>query len=100
LPILVTVFKNIIYQILEKLFKKHHMDHPLKVHKKDNFFGFDFEFCTFLLLVMQNNKILGKIFLIRPLWGELRLFRIVLRLRGMKKFFKIGQIFIYFSNHI
>ena len=27
------------------------------------------------------------------LWGELRLFRVVLRLRGMKKFFKIGQNF-------
>jgi hypothetical protein len=25
---------------------------PLKVHKKDNFFGSDFEFCTISLLVM------------------------------------------------
>jgi hypothetical protein len=33
--------------------------------------------------------------LIGPLWGELRLFRVVLRLRG-KKNFKIGQIFILF----
>jgi hypothetical protein len=29
--------------------------------------------------------------LIGPLWGELRLFRVVLGLRGMKKIFKIGQ---------
>jgi hypothetical protein len=38
-----------------------------------------------------NNMILVKIFLIGPLWGELRLFRVVLRLRGMKKNFKIGK---------
>ncbi len=31
-----------------------------------------------------------KIF-IGPLWGELRLFRVVLGLRGMKKIFKIGK---------
>ena len=31
-------------------------------------------------------------FFIGPLWGELRLFRAVLRLRGMEKKFKIGQI--------
>jgi hypothetical protein len=29
--------------------------------------------------------------LIGPLWGELRLFRVVLGLRGMKNIFKIGQ---------
>ncbi len=29
--------------------------------------------------------------MIGPLWGELRLFRVVLGLRGMKKNFKIGQ---------
>jgi hypothetical protein len=38
--------------------------------------------------------------LIGPLWGELRLFRVVLRLRGTKKNFKIGQNFFYFLNHI
>ncbi len=26
----------------------------LKVHKNENFFGFDFEFCTFSLLVMSK----------------------------------------------
>jgi hypothetical protein len=31
--------------------------------------------------------------LIGPLWGVLRLFRVVLRLSGTKNFFKIGQIF-------
>jgi hypothetical protein len=34
--------------------------------------------------------------LIGPLWGELQLFRVVLRQCGMKKIFKIGQIFILF----
>ncbi len=29
--------------------------------------------------------------MIGPLWGELRLFRVVLGLRGMKQIFKIGQ---------
>ena len=29
--------------------------------------------------------------MIGPFWGELRLFRVVLGLRGMKKIFKIGQ---------
>jgi hypothetical protein len=32
--------------------------------------------------------------LIGPLWGELRLFRVVLGLRGMKKIFKIGKKFL------
>ncbi len=30
------------------------MSSILKVHKNDNFFGFDFEFCTISLLVMQK----------------------------------------------
>jgi hypothetical protein len=27
---------------------------PLKVHKKENFFGFDFEFCTISMSVMHK----------------------------------------------
>jgi hypothetical protein len=27
---------------------------PLKVHKNENFFGFDFEFCTISVLVMHK----------------------------------------------
>jgi hypothetical protein len=38
--------------------------------------------------------------LIGPLWGELRLFRVVLRLRGMKKNFKIGQKFFFFKSYM
>jgi hypothetical protein len=28
----------------------------LKVHKNENFFGFDFEFCTISMLVMHKNE--------------------------------------------
>ena len=48
----------------------------------------------------KNNKILVKKILIGPLWGELRLFRVVLRLRGMKKFFKIGPKFFSKTNYM
>jgi hypothetical protein len=30
------------------------LEHCLKVHKNENFFGFDFEFCTISLLVMSK----------------------------------------------
>jgi hypothetical protein len=36
--------------------------------------------------------------LIGPLWGELRLFRVVLVLRGMKKNSRRGQNFFLFSK--
>ncbi len=39
--------------------------------------------------------------MIGPLWGELRLFRVVLGLRGMKKMFKIGQKnFFFFKSYM
>jgi hypothetical protein len=38
----------------------HVYNHRLKVHKNENFIGFDFEFCTISLLVMSNIKILQK----------------------------------------
>ncbi len=34
--------------------------------------------------------------MIGPIWGKLRLFRIVLRLLGMKKIFELGQNFFKF----
>ncbi len=49
----------------------------LNVHKNDNFFGFDFEICTISLLVMLKYKVLYKNFLIGPLLGDLRFFRLV-----------------------
>jgi hypothetical protein len=71
----------------------------LKVHKIENFFCSDFEFCPISLLIMHKYVIRfwGENFLIGPLWGELRLFRVVLRLRGMKKIFELIQkIFSFF----
>ena len=32
---------------------------PLKVHKNENFFSSDFEFCTFSMLVMVKYFLLG-----------------------------------------
>ncbi len=36
--------------------QRHDLDgkHHLKVHKNENFFGFDFEFCTISLFVMSK----------------------------------------------
>jgi hypothetical protein len=38
-----------------KFSAKRHPDH-LKVHKNENFFGFDFEICTVSLLVMHKYE--------------------------------------------
>ncbi len=58
--------------------------------------GFDFEFCTISVLVMHKYKILVKKF-----WGELRLFRVVLRLCGMKKKFQDGpKIFLFLKSYM
>ncbi len=40
------------YSIVRTL--KDTQSHRLKVHKNENFFGFDFEFCTISLLVMSK----------------------------------------------
>jgi hypothetical protein len=53
---------------------------PLKVHKIENVFGFDFEFYTVSLLVMLKYE--G--FVTNNFW-------LALRLRGMKIFFNLGQ---------
>jgi hypothetical protein len=68
---------------------------PLRVHKNENFFGFDFEFCTISLLVMLKYLGFVNFFLIEPMWGEVRLFRIVIRLRGTTKKCQARQFFIY-----
>jgi len=52
----------------------------LKVHKIENFFGSDFELCVISLLLVSYAQILRfckKPFLIRPLLGEIQLFRVV-----------------------
>jgi hypothetical protein len=71
----------------------------LKVHKNENFFGFDFDFCIVSLLVMLIYEgFVKKLFLIWPLWGEVGLFRVVLRLRGMKIIFNLGQKIVFFLS--
>ncbi len=71
----------------------------LKVQKIEIFFGFDFKFVLFLCNLCQNIKILQKNFLIGPFWAEVQFFCIVLRLRGIKIVFNLGQI-IFFQHHI
>jgi hypothetical protein len=76
--------------------KPFHATATLKVHKIENFFGFDFEFYAVSLLVMLKYEgFVTKIFWIGPLWGEVGLFRVVLRLRGMKIFLNLGQKFFF-----
>ncbi len=55
------------------------------------------EFALFLCYLCQNIKIFQKKFLIGPLLGEVRFFRVVLGLSGMKKNFELGQKFFFFS---
>jgi hypothetical protein len=43
----------------------------LKVHKHENFFGSDFEFLTFLWLVIPNSYF-QEIFFIAPILGKLQ----------------------------
>ncbi len=54
-----------------------------KVHKNENFFGSDFEFCTISLLVIF--KFLTKKILNGP-WGEVRVFLVILNLEEQKNF--------------
>ncbi len=52
----------------------------------------------FIVTYAKMIRFWGKNFLIGPLWRELRLFRVVLRLRGMKKIFwaRSKKYFIFF----
>jgi hypothetical protein len=65
----------------------------LKVHKNENFFVSNFEFCSISLLVMLKYYGFVKKNFDGAFLGELRLFSLVLRLWGTKKFFKLGQFF-------
>ncbi len=65
----------------------------LKVHKNENFFGFNFDFLLFHCLLGINNKIMGKNFFDWTIMGGA-----TIKTRRNKKIVKIGQIF--FLNHI
>jgi hypothetical protein len=63
-------------------------------HKIEIFLGFDFEICNISLLVMSKFSLIG------PVLGEVRFFRVVFRLRGMKKNFELGQKNIFDFFHL
>ncbi len=68
----------------------------LKVHKIDNFFSFDFEFCTISLLVMLKYEgFVKKQFLILPLWGGGRIIPPSLKTMGNKNCFQPRPKFFY-----
>ena len=56
----------------------------LKVHKIEIFFGFDFEICIISLLGLSKYKILQKFFLDQAIIGGDTIFRLSLRLSGIK----------------
>jgi hypothetical protein len=57
------------------------------------------EFALFLCYLCQILRFYKKSFLIGPLLGEVRFFRVVLGLRGMRKNFELGKK-IFFSSSI
>ncbi len=79
---------------------KSHTWAPLKVHKNDNFFGFDFEFCTILMLVIHNNKILGNTFFDWTIMGGATIIPRSLRTTRNEKYFQDRPKIFYFLNYI
>ncbi len=57
---------------------------PLKVHKNENSFGFDFEFCT-LLVKLKYEGFVRKNFWIGPLWGGGRIIPRSLKTTGQHR---------------
>jgi hypothetical protein len=49
---------------------------------------------------MLKYKGFVKKFLIGPLWGEVGLFRVVLRLRGIKIVFNLGPNFCFYKSYM
>ena len=70
---------------------------PLKVNKNENFFGFDFEFCTVSLLVMLKYEGFVKTILYWTIMGGGRIIPHSLKTMGNKNCFKPRPIF--FLNH-
>jgi hypothetical protein len=70
----------------------------LKVHKRENFSGSDFEFFTFLCLVIPTYYFLEIFFFIGPILEKLHSFRVysVYAERGFS--FKLGEKFLFNKN--
>jgi hypothetical protein len=78
----------------------YHSGMLLKVHKIEIFFGFDFEICNISLLgYVKILRFCEKQFLTGSVLGEVRFFRVVFRLRRMKKKFWVWskKYFYFFS---
>ncbi len=68
----------------------------LKVHKIEIFFGFFFEISNIFVSYVKILRFSKKKFWLGPVLEEVVFFRGVLRLRGMKKIFELGQKNIFF----
>jgi len=67
----------------------------LKVHKIENFFGFDFEICTISLLVMSKYyEFTENFFCLCHYWGS-KDFPHSLKTTQNEKFFEVGQKFYF-----
>ncbi len=71
----------------------------LKVHKNENFFGFDNEFILFHCYLCINNKILEKFFFDWTIMGGATIIPRSFNTMRNGKNFKIGHFF-HFLNHI
>ncbi len=71
-------FKNIVDTNVYRDRKTFNLNRNLKVHKIENYFGSDIEFCVIsLLFMLKKLRFCKKHFLIRPLLGEIQLSRVV-----------------------
>jgi hypothetical protein len=68
---------------------------PLKVHKNENFFGFDFEFFTVSLLVMLKYDGLVKTIFDWATMGGGRIIPRSLKTMGIKIVFNLDQLFLF-----
>jgi hypothetical protein len=96
--LLITAGKFVVLSIVSNLTR---VQHALKVHQIENFFLLRFwNLRYFFVSYVKILRFYKKQFLIGPLLGEVRFFRVVLGLRGMKKNFELGQNFFYlFFNY-
>ncbi len=76
---------------------------PVKLKGTQDWDFFWLRFWNLYYFFVSYVKILRfykKIILIGPFWGEVRFFRVVLGLRGIKIVFNLGQKIFFFQHHI
>jgi hypothetical protein len=74
--------------------------HLLKVHRNENFFGFNFDFCTVSLLVMLKFEVLKKTVFDWAIMGGGRIIPCSLQTTGNKNCFQPRPKFFLFLNII